>query len=129
MTEQLARFLRTRRIDSYQKLRLLLLLYRHTGKALSKQEITQRLHLGDIHILQSAINELQAEGMIRYNPNSGCVLQQNPELESALENLAQAFEDPLARQKILAQVNDQASLKRFIGDRPGFILAATETRS
>jgi len=128
MTETLARFLRDSRIDSYQKLRLLLLLYRSTGKALSTQEITQRLHLGDIRILQSAINELQAEGVIKCDENSGCALQQDTELESALKNLAQTFEDPLARQKILAQVNDHSSLKRFVGDRPGFILA-TETRS
>jgi hypothetical protein len=100
MDEQVINFIRVRQIDSFQKLRLLLLLYQRPGLVGTSQEFANQLHLGDVSLLEQIINDLQAAGLLdciegRYR------LREGPGIKLALQHLAKSFENPVTRQQLL----------------------------
>jgi hypothetical protein len=103
MDERTSDFIRTMQIDSFQKLRLLLFLQRHPEMKGTSQEFARELYLGDITLLETIITELYRVGLVDRIEN-GCKLPNQPEIRTNLQFLAQAFEDPMARQKLLDQV-------------------------
>lgn len=103
MGEAVANFIRAMRIDSFQKLRVLLFLHQHPDFNGTGHQFAERLSLGDVALLEQIIHDLRQVGLITCT-DRGCTLRNEPQLRSCLLYLARAFEDPLARQDILDRV-------------------------
>ncbi len=90
-------------IDSYQKLRFVLFLNQHPKIKGTSQEFAERLHLGNTLLLEEILADLQKAKLVDCVENCYS-LHDEPNIRSTLRRLAQAFEEPLARQEILDQV-------------------------
>jgi hypothetical protein len=99
----IADFIQGKRIDSFQKLRLLLFLYQRPEVTKSLQQLAERLYLGHLPLLERIINDLRLAGLVE-RVGSHYQLSDDPQVRSYLKVLAETFDDPLARQQILAQV-------------------------
>lgn len=115
-------FIRNRRIDSFQKLRFLLLLQRKPQLTATTQEFAAYLHLGDESLLKKIIQDLQMVGLVECLGDR-CKLPDEPEIRLLLHQLAKAYEDPLARQKILAHLNKTNSVGYDWDNRDYYIYA------
>lgn len=104
MNQTTYNYLRTKKIDSFQKLRLLLLLHQHPHWRGTSQELARRLHLADMRLMETMLADLYEAGLIDRIGNQ-YKLPDEPELRSQLQYLAHAFEYPLTRQELLKQVN------------------------
>jgi hypothetical protein len=108
---EIAKFIRARHIDSYQKLGVLAFLYHHSESSWTSQEIAKKLYLGDVLLLEDIMADLRSAGLVDCEGN-GCTLHNEPDVRSCLQRLDQIFEDPLARQQVLDQVTQDTS---FLG--------------
>jgi hypothetical protein len=104
MDAWLADFIRIKRIDSFQKLRLLIFFHHHPQAMGTSREFAKWLYLANVSLLEKIIIELQTVGLVdcieeRYT------LRDEPAVKSALRGLARAFENPLARQVLLNHIN------------------------
>jgi hypothetical protein len=107
MTKSLVDFLRSKKINSFQKLRLLLLLYQHPGFTGTSEQLAQHLYLADLTLLDKLIDDLCRADLITCVENR-YMLHDDPTIQSTLQHLSIAFEDPLIRQKILDQITPRA---------------------
>ena len=103
MNNRLADFIRTKRIDSSQKLRLLLFFYNHRDIQGTIQELAQQLYLGHTPFLDDILSDLQNAGLL------DCIedcyaLRNEPDITSMIHTLAKTVEDPLTRQELLTHV-------------------------
>jgi hypothetical protein len=105
----IAKFIRARHIDSFQKLRLLVFLHRHPESNWTSQEIAERLYLGDVPLLEGILADLGAAGLVHCVGN-GCTLHNEPGVRSCLQRLDEMCEDPLVRQQILDRVTHSTFL-------------------
>jgi hypothetical protein len=99
----LTQFIRARRIDSFQKLRLLIFLHRHPESSWTSQEIAEQLYLGDVPLLEGILADLRSTGLLDCVANR-CTLHDEVDVRSCLQCLAETCDDPLARQQILDQI-------------------------
>jgi hypothetical protein len=99
----IADFIEVKQIDSFQKLRLLLFLYQRPEVAKSLQQLAERLYLGHLPLLEQIMNDLRLAGLVE-RVGSRYQLANDPQVRSFLKDLAATFDDPMARQQILAQV-------------------------
>ena len=99
----ITKFIRARRIDSFQKLRLLVFLHQHHQSSWTSQEIAERLYLGTVPLLEGILADLRTAGLVDCIGN-GCTLKNEPGVRLCLHRLGKMCEDPLARQQILDQV-------------------------
>lgn len=105
MDSTVANFLRIKQIDSYQKLRVLLFLHQHPKLSITLAQLAEQLYLGYLPALEKIINDLRQTGLIDC-VRSLCRLNDDPETRSSLRSLTHVFEDPLARQEILGQIEN-----------------------
>lgn len=96
-------FIRANQIDSFQKLRLLLFLYRHPGLRADVGELAGSLCLGDHLLMTTIVLELQAVGLLDCREGRWALVDE-PQVRRCLHGLAQAYDCPLSRQALLAQV-------------------------
>lgn len=113
MNDIISDFIRTKGIDSFQKLRLLLFLNQRTQLVGTIQEFAERLYLGDVSLLKGIIKDLQKVGLLECAGDQ-CRLPEVADIKLALSHLAKAYEDPLSRQKILAHVQQTSLVNRYI---------------
>lgn len=116
MKDVVANFIRARRIDSFQKLRFLLYLHQHPDLTETRQGFARRLYLGNCPLMDRMISDLCQNGLIDC-VGDGFRLHNAPEIKLYLQRLTQAFEDPLARQKILAQIRQGEGYRRYGQDQ------------
>mgnify|MGYP007030165575 CR=1 FL=1 len=102
MTE-ISRFIRTRQIDSYQKLRVLIFLHDHADSSWTNSQIAERLYLGDGPLLEKIVVDLQAVGLVDCVAWR-CRLRNEAGLSVKLQHLVKTCENPLARQEILDSI-------------------------
>ena len=107
--DDITKFIRTTRIDSFHKLRLLAFLYQHPESSWTSQEIAEKLYLGDVPLLEGIMADLRSAGLVDCEGN-GCTLHNEPDVRSILQRLDEIFEDSLARQQILDQVTHSTFL-------------------
>lgn len=112
MNDPINNYIRTKNIDSFQKLRLLLFLYQNPYLKATSQEFANYLHLGDILLIENIITDLHSAGLID-RINNHYQLSAEPEIRSQLQHLARAFDHPLKRQELLKQVKPSPLLKRY----------------
>lgn len=105
MNEELASFIRDRRIDSFQKLSFLLFLFQHPKLTGTSQQFAKRLYLGEVSLLDKIINDLCQAGLVNCVGNR-YMLDDEPDVRFYLKFLTQTFEDPLARQELLDHVKN-----------------------
>ena len=109
MNELITNFLRTRQINSFQKLRILLFMDQHPQRVGTCQQWAEWLSLGDIHFLGKLLRELQEVGLISCR-QGGCILANEDEIKTSLKALRRMFDDPLARQALLQQISRPKSM-------------------
>jgi len=97
-------FIRSRQIDSYQKLRVLIFFYDHADSSWSSRQIATRLYLGEGSFLEEIIADLQAAGLLNCSAQR-CRLGDEVEINADLEHLIKTCENPLARQGVLNGLN------------------------
>lgn len=97
------KFVRGRRIDSFQKLRLLLWLHDHPDTQLDARQIAERLYVGDYRLVEAIIADLQDEGLVACSQRR-CELVQQDDVNQCLRCLTTMFENPLQRQALLSQI-------------------------
>lgn len=78
-------FIRSRGIDSYQKLRILFFFHDYANASWSNRQIATRLYLGEGPVLEEIIADLQAAGLLDCNADR-CRLRDEAEIRVALEN-------------------------------------------
>ena len=108
IVESLFYFLSVRKIDTYQKLRLILFLHKHPQTAGTCQEFAKKLHLADTVFLERIVADLEAVDLIIQADNRYC-LSSDPDVRQYLGELSKAYDDPVARQDIIRQVNNKRS--------------------
>lgn len=113
MDETLVNYVRANRIDSFQKLRFILLLYRNPHMKGTSQDFAERLHLGDTSLVDKIITDLEAAGVVDWIDNH-CSLKDKPETRRALRDLDQVFDNPRTRLKLLDQLRYGPSIDRSI---------------
>jgi hypothetical protein len=102
MTE-IARFIQTRHIDSFQKLRVLVFFYQHPESSWTGPQLAKQLYLGDEPLLEEIIAELRTAGLVNCEARR-CRLSDEITVRSSLRRLINVCENPLTRQEILDQV-------------------------
>ena len=103
MKPELKNCIHTNRIDSYQKLRLLLLLQKQPEQVITKAELARQLHLNDILLLGQLVTDLQQFGWLD-DVDGNFTLTYLPKRRTCLQLLANVFDDPIARQELLDEV-------------------------
>jgi hypothetical protein len=111
MNNTVANFIHIKRIDSYQKLHVLLFLNQHSELITTSQQLAEKLYFGDLSLLEEIVKDLCMEGLVECVANR-YALHNEPDTKLNLQRLAAAFEDPLNRQKILNQVKNGSSFDR-----------------
>lgn len=104
MNETVHNYIRTKNIDSFQKLRLLLFLHQHPHMKVTTQELAHRLHLGDTLLIETILADLRQTGLVTQTGNNYYQLPDEPEVKLHLQQLASAFDHPVTRQELLKQV-------------------------
>lgn len=113
MENRLFQCIRTKHIDSFQKLYVLLFLYHHPRLAGTNREIARQLYFGDEIGLTEIITDLEGVGLVEQVEGRYKLCNQS-DIHFCLQNLAKAFDDPLTRQKILDQVISQPSTRDVV---------------
>jgi hypothetical protein len=121
MSELLTHFIKNKKINSYQKVRLLLFLYHHPCIKPTIPELAQKLYLGEIHILMNIMTELEVVGLIDCKENR-YALGNDPAITAMLQRLSKTVDDPIARQRILQQISYESQSRRISVRNLGFIL-------
>jgi hypothetical protein len=96
-------FIRSKHIDSFQKLRLLLFMQDHPNTKVTYDLCIERLYLGDNLLLEAIISDLQAVGLL-VCVDDGWKLSSEPEIRRRLLDLASLFENPMSRQLLLKEI-------------------------
>ena len=103
MNKAISEFIRSKNIDTIQKLNLLLFLYKNPDVKGTSHCFAEKLHLGDIRLVEEMIKDLADRGVVNY-VGQRYFLVDNPEIKTSLKNLARSFEHPLKRQALLKQI-------------------------
>lgn len=106
MIDMITHFLQSRKIDSFQKLRILLFMYQYPHLAKNCQELAEQLYLGETPLLESVLNDLRQVGLLK-EKGECCSLCDDPEVRASLQDLSKIYNDPVSRQKLLKQFNNQ----------------------
>jgi len=107
MGDVITDYLEARRIDSFQKLHFLLFLHQHPDMSGTSRELAERSYLGYTPVWDQIIIDLCSAGLLD-RVNDCYKLCNEPDVQTCLQCLDKACEDPLARQKILDQVKRRA---------------------
>ena len=113
----LARFIHSKHIDSFQKLRLLIYLQQRPEQRASRQDFAERLHLGDTAFLDGIVSDLQEVGIL-VRAGRRWRLCDEPNVRSCVRNLVGAFESPLDRQEIIEQIRKCIPFSSKLDDSP-----------
>jgi hypothetical protein len=105
--------MRARNIDSFQKLRVILFLQQHPGWTGTGQKFAKKLHLRNVSLVEQLLSDLRQAGLVE-GVEEGFKLRNDPDLRTALQQLARAYQNPSIRQKLLDQINPGVLLNRYL---------------
>ena len=97
-------FLTSKQINSFQKLGLVRWMYARGCEEFTIQELADSLFVADLSLLERSLSELSATGLVeciagRYR------MVHSPEADYCMACLSKTFNDPLARQALLAGIS------------------------
>ena len=112
--EVVSNFILEKKIDSFQKLRLLLYLYQHPGVARTSEQFGQQLFISDSRLMEEIIYGLRRAGLVdvigqRY------ILRDDPAVMITLQRLTRLYDDPVSRQRLLDHVQGPSSARVVVG--------------
>ena len=110
MDEVALNFIRSKNVDSFQKLRVLLFLHRNSNTPRTCQQLAEQLFIS-VPLLEKIIYDLQISGLLDCREHC-YALRKEADLKKCLECLAGTFEDPVARQDLLDQIKTIQSTNR-----------------
>lgn len=121
MAIQAQEIVRSKDINSFQKLRLLLWLFEQSGSDVSSAELAEQLFLGDVLMLENMLDDLQIAGLLDYREHTDqCIsgrryaLSNRADVKATLRCLSQIFADPAARQALLDEVRRQQCYGNYV---------------
>jgi hypothetical protein len=117
MNELIGNFLHTRQINSFQKLRILLVMDQDPHRVGTYHQWAKWLYLGDTPLLEQILEELQQVGLITYEQGHW-TLADEAEIKPSLKALGKLFNDPLTRQQLLQQVSRLGSGFLYLSTPP-----------
>ena len=103
MQTQTVSFIRSKHIDSFQKLVFLLFLHKNPEAKGTSQYFAEKLFLGNVTLIEKMIAEFKEKGLMA-STDQHHFLQDTPEIRASLQHLHQLFEQPTTRQSLLEQV-------------------------
>ena len=103
MDNMVGEFIRAKRIDSVQKLYVLLFLYQHPKLVGTSQQLANKLYLGHLPLVEEILNDLRGVGLVD-RVGSRYKLRGDSKVEAYLQSLIQTVKNPLARQELLEQI-------------------------
>jgi hypothetical protein len=107
MNDTILNFIQTKQIDSFQKLRFLLFLAQHPELKVTFHDLSLRLCLGDVRLLEKIVADLTAVGLL-IGSEPSWQLCDEPEIRASLGHLSRLFDSPTSRQDLLARVMGSA---------------------
>jgi len=96
-------------VDSYLKLRVLLLLQQQPHRTLSLDELCEQFFVADQRMLEQMMTDLCRSGALSCD-DAGWRQAEQPAICQCLACLQRTFDDPLARQQLLRQISARPSL-------------------
>ncbi len=96
-------FIRAKRIDSTQKLYILLFLYQHPKLVGTSQQLANQLYLGHLPLVEEILNSLRGVGLVD-RVGSRYKLSADSKIGACLQSLSEAIKNPVSRQNLLAQI-------------------------
>lgn len=97
-------FLRNKQIDSFPKLRFLLFLRKNPHLNSNTQNLAEKLYI-EAPLVEKLLHDFQRVGLLEEGQGNNCYrLSDEPDLKIWLEKLAAMFDQPVARQELLAKV-------------------------
>lgn len=106
MDDIVGEFIRAKRIDSVQKLYILLFLYQHPKLVGNSQQLASQLYLGHLPLVEEILNDLRGVGLVD-RVGSRYKLCSDSKVESYLQSLVEIVKNPLARQELLEQIGSE----------------------
>lgn len=103
MQTQTVSFIRSKRIDSFQKLVFLLFLHKNPEAKGTSQYFAEKMFLGNVTLIEKMIADFKEKGLMG-SADQHHFLQDTPEVRTSLQQLHQLFEQPITRQSLLDQV-------------------------
>lgn len=97
-------FLTNKRIDSFQKLGLVRWLYTRGCEEFTLQELADHLFVADLPLLERSLNELSVAGLVELKAGRYRMVH-SPQADYCMECVSETFNDPLARQALLACIS------------------------
>lgn len=98
----LSHFLRQHQIDSFNKVWFLLFLWQR-GEHSVNRAFARIATFSDERTLDEIIGELESAGLLTLQDGK-CALRQESEIKTGLSAMLTAYEDPIARQQLLARL-------------------------
>lgn len=93
-----------KQIDSFPKLRFLLFLRQNPYLNGNTQNLAEKLYI-EAPLVEKLIHDFQQVGLLEVGQGNYCYrLSNEPDLKTWLEKLAAMFDQPVARQELLARV-------------------------
>jgi hypothetical protein len=112
--EAVSNFILEKKIDSFQKLRLVLYLAQHPGMAGTSEQLGQQLFIRDSRLMEEIIHGLRTAGLVDFI-GQRYVLRDDPAVNSALQRLNRLYDDPVSRQRLLDYVRGPSLTRRMAG--------------
>ncbi len=104
--KRLIEFIRAKRINSIQKLRVLLFLGQSNYSVISAQQLAEHVYF-EVPLIETIIHELNLVGIL-IKKEDEYILPNEPALKTLLTELIQTFQYPLARQELLGYVKKES---------------------
>ena len=112
--EVVSNFILEKKIDSFQKLRLLLYLTQHPDMAGTSEQFGQQLFISDSRLMEEIINGLRGAGLVDVS-GQRYVLHDDPVVMLTLKRLNRLYDDPVSRQRLLDHVRGPSSARVVAG--------------
>ncbi len=118
MDQGVLNFIRDKQIDSFPKLRFLLFLRQNPQLKGDTQKLAEKLYI-EAPLVERLIHDLLRVGLLEAGQSSNISysLKLEPASKMLLDKLAAAFDHPVARQELLAQVRKPIETVRQRGSR------------
>ena len=105
----LSHFLLQHQIDSFNKVWFLLFLWQRSERSINRA-FARMATFSDERTLDEIIGELENAGLLTVQGEQ-CALRQESEIETGLNAMLSAYEDPVARQQLLTRLYRRTALR------------------
>ena len=109
MSPAVATYIKTKHIDSFPKLQLLLFLYQHPNMKGTSREFALQSYLGSVPLVEKIISDLQNVGLVD-RVEEQYQFHNEVDVNLHLQDLVKTFENPLDRLELIDTLKQVAPL-------------------